>query len=369
MKKTIILLAILCAVVSASAKWEFISIKNRLGLDARSDFEINNASIKAIWVPELSLKHELPRSITLQGEYSLDAGYTIRRIEDSAGSTDIEQSLKISHYRYWAGVSDPRSEARIGLQRLSFGSAQILRPLQWFDRVDPLDPNQSTKGVTALLARHYFPSSANIWLWGILANGETKGLELQASPDNSLEFGGRIQHPIPRGEMGLSFHERQVEIAGTEHLPREWRAGLDARFDSFVGIWMESSVGMIEAYDTESRNTVWSATLGADYTIGIGNGTYCLAETNLTRYERVIAAGADKLTAVSALMITYPLGLLDNLILLNMYDYQNASSLHSLIFRRTYDYLSLELGFTTDFNTRFGGWDNRTLRLSINYHL
>ncbi|MDZ4182567.1 MAG: hypothetical protein U1B83_06805 [Candidatus Cloacimonadaceae bacterium] len=369
MKTTIILLVLLCTAMSAHAKWEFISIKNRLGLEARTDFELTDASIKAIWVPEISLKHELPRAITLQGEYSLDASYTLSRIEDSIGDTDFEQSLKLSHYRYWAGVSDPRSEARIGLQRLSFGSAQILRPLQWFDRVDPLDPNQSTKGVTALLARHYFPSSANIWLWGILANGDTKGLEFMPSPDKSLEFGGRIQHPIPNGEVGLSFHERQVEIAGTEHLPREWRAGFDARFDSFAGIWLESSVSMTDAYGTEPRNTVWSATLGADYTIGIGNGIYCLAETNLTRYERAIIAGTDDLSAVSALMISYPLGLLDNLILLNMYDYQGESSLHSLIFRRTYDYLSLELGVTSDFNTRFGGRDNRALFLGINYHL
>jgi len=69
-------------------------------------------------------------------------------------------------YRAWLRYSAPRFEARLGLQKLNFGSATMLRPLQWFDRLDPRDPLALTDGVYAGLARYYFPNDANVWTWG-----------------------------------------------------------------------------------------------------------------------------------------------------------------------------------------------------------
>ncbi|MEL6821453.1 MAG: hypothetical protein AAFP70_06820, partial [Calditrichota bacterium] len=42
-------------------------------------------------------------------------------------------------YRFWLRYSASQFEARIGLQKVSFGSSTLLRPLRWFDRVDPRD--------------------------------------------------------------------------------------------------------------------------------------------------------------------------------------------------------------------------------------
>jgi hypothetical protein len=59
-------------------------------------------------------------------------------------------------YRLWMRYSSDQFEIRLGLQKINFGSASMLRPLMWFDSVDPRDPLQLTDGVWALLVRYYF---------------------------------------------------------------------------------------------------------------------------------------------------------------------------------------------------------------------
>ena len=66
--------------------------------------------------------------------------------------------------------SSDQFELRLGLQKINFGSASMLRPLMWFDQMDPRDPLHLTDGVWGLLARYYFLNNANIWLWGLYGN-------------------------------------------------------------------------------------------------------------------------------------------------------------------------------------------------------
>ena len=49
----------------------------------------------------------------------------------------------------WLRLSTSRFEARVGLQKINFGSATLFRPLMWFDSLDPRDPLQITDGVYA----------------------------------------------------------------------------------------------------------------------------------------------------------------------------------------------------------------------------
>ena len=51
-----------------------------------------------------------------------------------------EAEARIKPYRGFVRLSSSRFEARAGLQKINFGSATMLRPLMWFDRVDPRDP-------------------------------------------------------------------------------------------------------------------------------------------------------------------------------------------------------------------------------------
>ena len=43
----------------------------------------------------------------------------------------------IKPYRLWARYSSPQFEFRLGLQKINFGAASLLRPLMWFDQIDP----------------------------------------------------------------------------------------------------------------------------------------------------------------------------------------------------------------------------------------
>ena len=117
----------------------------------------------------------------------------------------------------------------------------------WFDRIDPRDPLQLTDGVYATLARYYFLNNANVWFWFLYGNDEPKGWELLSTTKKQPEYGGRIQLPLYTGELGLSYHRRQVGpdsinfsgIAGNYSKLEEDRIGLDGKWDIGPGVWFE----------------------------------------------------------------------------------------------------------------------------------
>ena len=125
-------------------------------------------------------------------------------------SVDTDGRLKA--YRMWARFSGRQFELRAGLQKINFGSATMLRPLMWFDQMDPRDPLQLTDGVWGLLGRYYFLNNANIWLWTLYGNQGQRAWEILETPKRRPEFGGRIQVPVMPGEAALSYHFRSTQI-------------------------------------------------------------------------------------------------------------------------------------------------------------
>ncbi|MCJ7582073.1 MAG: hypothetical protein MUP98_16295, partial [Candidatus Aminicenantes bacterium] len=125
------------------------------------------------YIPEFSLEKEISEKYKIDFELSLNAYGTahIRNLNDVSTNRDIDL------YRMWGRFSSSRFEARIGLQKINFGSASLLRPLMWFDRIDPRDPLQLTNGVYGLLLRYYFLNNTNIWIWGLTGNEDLKGWE------------------------------------------------------------------------------------------------------------------------------------------------------------------------------------------------
>jgi hypothetical protein len=115
------------------------------------------------YIPELTLEDSLSQHLSLDFEMSLNAFGTayIHSLKNTQTGGDIDL------YRMWGRISSSRFEARIGLQKINFGSATLLRPLMWFDSIDPRDPLQLTNGVYGLLLRYYFLNNANIWIWSL----------------------------------------------------------------------------------------------------------------------------------------------------------------------------------------------------------
>lgn len=242
---------------------------------------------------------------------------------------DADQSdASIDPYRVWARYSTNRYEVRFGLQKIDFGSATMLRPMQWFSQIDPRDPLQLTNGVYAGLGRYYFPNNANIWLWALYGNDAPRGLDSWPSDPHRVEYGGRVQYPVPKGEVALSYHNRQVEIEDPATLQpvettTENRIGIDGKWDLGVGLWFEGAY--IHNSDVLMRAADQTfLTLGTDYTFGVGNGLSVLGEHMFSAFDSD-PLSISEVYGISALSVTYPLTLLDNVSSMAYYDWTSTN--------------------------------------------
>ncbi len=249
---------------------------------------------------------------------------------------------KIKAYRLWLRFSGSQYEFRLGLQKINFGPAFLLRPLMWFDRIDPRDPLQLTDGVWGLLFRYYFLNNANVWLWALYGSDETKGWEIFPTSENKPEFGARIQLPFLRGEIGATAHFRQADFYPQEKRKfSESRFAFDGKWDVGIGLWVEAAM---THQNEESIPFKYQkmATFGADYTFALGNGLHILGEYFLTRVSRDFYDSDFKFD-ISALLVDYPIGLMDQIFTFFYYDWKNNDFYRLFRWQRTYDRWSWHL--------------------------
>jgi hypothetical protein len=128
-------------------------------------------------------------------------------------------------------------------------------------------------------------------------------------------------------------HSREAD-AGTFQY-REIRYAVDGRWDIGIGLWLESVLQQnISASPMQRYNSM--TTIGGDYTIPAGNGVYVLAEhMRSTSSNSIWNAGNNR--QLSALMMTYPLGVLDNLAIQEYYDWTGNNFYQFIQWQRTYD--------------------------------
>ena len=241
----------------------------------------------------------------------------------------------------------------------------------WFDRIDPRDPLQITDGVYGLLMRYFFLNNANLWFWALYGNDETKGWEFIPTQERTVELGGRIQVPMPFGEIGFSTHHRRIDVdKGVNQLlalielgdmsltgqpaltgfgtTPESRFGLDGKWDLGIGLWTEcvlihhrfgQPIKEIALLTPEYQRLI---NLGMDYTLGMGNGLYTVFEQfwfDITRE----AFGKGESIAFSSLSLGYPMGLLDNVTGMVYYDWENDDWYRFINWQRTTDRWSFYL--------------------------
>lgn len=252
---------------------------------------------------------------------------------------------KIKPYRLWARYSTHQLELRAGLQKINFGSASLLRPLMWFDQVDPRDPLKLTDGVWGVLGRYYFLNNANVWLWGLMGNDNRKGWEILPSKKSIPEFGGRVQLPVPRGEAAFSFHRRTADASrivpmdpNSNEIP-ENRFGFDTKLDLVVGFWLEGAwINKRENVGVFTNQEMLNA--GMDYTFGIGNGLTVVFEQLLALYDEK-PFGTEQQLSFSTLNVSYPLGLFDDLSLIFYYDWTNNSAYNFINWQKQFNKITL----------------------------
>ncbi len=277
------------------------------GFASYTQSEGNGLFAAARYIPELNFERQIDTFSSFAFEASLNSNVFW-------GSEGVDAS--ISPYRLWLRYSGRQFEIRAGLQKIEFGSASILRPLQWFNQIDPRDPLQLTNGVYALLGRYYFLNNANIWVWGLYGNEQARGFDPVESNESIPEFGGRIQYPVPRGELAVTYHHRIADSRSIDFLPPieripENRIGLDGKWDLGVGLWFEAAqlwkqeqLGLL-TYQT-------SLNLGIDYTFGLGNGLSAIAEHMIISSDEELMEFTNPIHFTAA-TFAYPLGFFDNI--------------------------------------------------------
>jgi len=291
------------------------------------------------FIPELFLEKSLSDNITLDANVSLNA-YGVATFEEI---DDVRSEGDIKPYRLWARFSSSQFEIRLGLQKISFGSAALLRPLMWFDRLDPRDPLQLTEGVYALLFRYYFVNNTNIWVWGLYGNDDPKGWETFPSDKKTPEYGGRIQVPLFSGEFAFSYHHRKADLNQgpfeglfpLNNLVPENRYGIDGKWDISIGVWAEATWTHQES---DLLLYPWQRVInaGLDYTFDIGNGLYLLGEhLFLSQAQDAWSSGED--TNFSSFLLRYPLSIMDDLTAILYYDWENREFYRFINWQRTTD--------------------------------
>ncbi len=297
------------------------------------------------YIPELTLEMPLSDQLSLDSQIALN----------SYGSSDLENGedpvneADIKPYRLWVRISGSRFELRAGLQKINFGSAELFRPLKWFDHIDPRDPLELTDGVYALLGRYYFQNNANIWLWGLYGNDDIKGWETSPTAEKTLEPGGRIQLPFAIGEAALSFHCRTADFTESSFLSEvpdglsddedvaENNYAFDIKLDAVIGMWFEATVTKRDTHpDFIKYSTMW--TIGADYTFDLGNGLNILGEFfSASGGEDVFDDASSLRSRFVGTRAGYPLTLLDRISGIYCYDITNNDNYLTLQWQRVYD--------------------------------
>lgn len=289
------------------------------------------------YIPQLNYEYGLSANqlIDFEASANLYGNAGLKPFDSASTNGDIKP------YRIWARYSTNQLEIRAGLQKINFGSASMLRPLMWFDQIDPRDPLKLTDGVCGLLARYYFLNNMNVWLWGLYGNGNLKGWEFLNSEKKIPEFGGRFQTPLPKGEAGFAYHHRIADCSNLSDSTimfdrvTENRFGFDAKFDIVMGLWMEASWSRFKE-NIGMYSNLEIINLGMDYTFGLGNGLTVIYEQLVASYDEN-AFEFKNTTTFSLLNLSYPVGIFDHISAIIYYDWSNKKSYNFLTWQKQFN--------------------------------
>ncbi len=285
------------------------------------------------YLPAIEIQHALSESwdYDLEVRWQLSWGSSLDTLDFSASATRIEP------YRVAVNLQSSHSEYIIGLQKINFGPARILRPLMWFDALDPTDPLKLTSGVTGISTIYYYESGWSSQAWLLLA-GDPKGWEAFSGKSGSMETGGRVDIPNDYGQIGVSTHFRIADIS--DLYPDnpdlyEGRIGFDGFWDVGIGLWLES-VYKHQELSTNPFLEQIQATVGADYTIWIGNGLHVMAEHMvISMWNNPMIE--DQTNNLSTAMVSYSPTMFDRVSLLILNNWENDTPLAYFSWGQTYD--------------------------------
>jgi hypothetical protein len=216
---------------------------------------------------------------------------------------------------------------------MAFGPGMVLRPLAWYDTLDPRDPTGQTDGAEGLRVRYFGGENWSIAGWLNKLNS-----------DFDLATGGRLELTTPSTEIGLTFHYQAKDaVAFNEQVMMfgRQRIALDLRYDGLIGAWTEVVYGHGTFADMNSD--VQQVMIGADYTLGIGQGIFVVNENLFLKYADTKSDTTIDTRSISILMVSIPMGFLDQLTAIVQYDWDASQGYNYLRWSRAYDHLSFNV--------------------------
>jgi len=291
------------------------------------------------YIPTLSIypKYKFLNNVDFETAFNLQTNFDGLF---GTGENRIDNNNDI--HRLWGRYSTEKVELRYGIQKIAFGPGLILRPLRWFDSLDPKDPTGQTDGVTAARLKYF--GRYGITYWGWLIHPEDGEIASR---------GGRIEFPIlGLGDLGTSYHHRPAYslnkipprsgISLVYVTSAEDRYSLDFRADVVVGLWSEilKSKSSQDKFGAPFDRNIYM--VGGDYTFPIGNGLYFLAEHMIDEVKPK-AFLKDIQTEFSAIMVNYPIGVFDNFTLITEYDWEGERRFNFVNYSRIYDNIDFNL--------------------------
>jgi len=312
-----------------------------VNVNGSNDPSAEGANIDQVigYIPTLSVypEYSLLNGIDFEAALNLNAQF-----DGFFGSGNNGSEESSGFHRLWVRYGSESVEFRYGLQKMAFGPGLILRPLRWFDSLDPKDPTGQTDAVTSARFRYFGKHDITYWGWAV-------------HPDNSDLFspGGRIELPVPVvGELGLTYHHRPGyegdKIPDNSGMPfvdpssQEDRYGIDLRADAVIGLWAEAVAAKSSGGDPFYRIDHSVYMVGGDYTLPIGSGLYLLAEHMFDRVDSTFLKTQIN-REFTAFMLNYPIGIFDQVALIFEYDWDGERMFNFLRISRTYDNLTLNL--------------------------
>ncbi len=337
-KSVIVFLILLAANVQGAPFLGELSLSAAANGAAKSDIAMITR-----YLPALEYQSTLAESwdYDVEVRWQLQWGGQVDTLDNSGIITDP--------YRVALNLQSANSEYVIGLQKINFGPARLLRPLMWFDSINPTDPLALTSGVTGISAKfHYdFGWSSQAWLF---LPGDPIGWEGFPDQDGTFETGGRISMPNNMGQLGISTHWRIADassISPDDPDLYEGRIGVDGFWDVGIGLWVESVYKNQQLSDSPFMQQL-QTTIGGDYTFWVGNGVLLITEHMLINiWDSPVIDDTNRL--ISTVMTSYSPTMFDQLSLMLFMDWETNTPLAYMSWGQTYDSFRFTLGaFYTD---------------------
>jgi hypothetical protein len=328
---------LVCLNAMASDK-DSVNFQSQISFAGLYNPSATSGFVNARAIPQLDYLRDFSEDRRISAEVSANVN-----LNTDLAPSSLNVAASTGLYRAWVRFSTQRNEIRAGLQQLNFGSATLLRPLQWFDGLNPTDPLRMTEGVWGVLDRVYFKNNSTLWLWWLYGNKDSRVWDPVQLKYNLPEFGFRFQQPVPRGELALSVNHRSIQMNLGTSLESRYslmKVGLDGKWDLGPGIWFEDSY-TFTSMESPIKSGWNLLTVGADLTPEGLDGLSFTAEHLLsTNFSNAMTSVNSNF---SALMATWPINMISRLSGIVLYSWESGYLFRYLTYSADFDKSSFYL--------------------------